>query len=102
MLDGGGGVEGSSGWMGISRPQWAEQGEDPGLQTPALSLDLHGNRRQGAGAEGGLGWLPAGGRAVCFRASFTGERTLGWALEPGKGDGEQSHPQQERPGANPK
>lgn len=39
MLDGGGGVEGSSGWMGISRPQWAEQGEDPGLQTPALSLD---------------------------------------------------------------
>lgn len=58
--------------------------KDPGLLTPALSLDLHSNCHQDSGgAEGGLSWLPAGGRGVCFRISFAQERTL--ALETGEG-----------------
>lgn len=88
--------------VGVGRNQQQISGQsrerDPGLLTPALSLDLHSNRHQGSGAKGGLSWLPAGGRGVCFCTSFAQERTVGWALEPGKGDFERSCLQQERPG----
>lgn len=76
--------------VGVERNQQRLSGQsrerDPGLLTPALSLDLHSNRHQGSGAEGGLSWLPSGARGVRFCTSFAQERTLGWALEPGKGD----------------
>lgn len=97
------------GWRGsVGRAVGVEQNQqrlsgqsrerDPGLLTPALSLDLHSNRHQGSRAKGRLSWLPAGGRGICFCTSFAQERTLGWALEPGKGDFEWSCLQQERPG----
>lgn len=59
---------------------------DPGLLTPALSLDLHSNRRQGTERAEGAGYV-----AACRREGhlplflfFCGERTLSWPPEPGK------------------
>lgn len=92
--------------VGVERNQQRLSGQsrerDPGLLAPALSLDLHSNHHQGCGAEGGLSWPPAGGRGVCFCTSLGQERTLGWALEPRKADGEPSCLQQERPGPSTK
>lgn len=58
--------------------------KDPGLLTPALSLDLHSNRRQGTRAEGRAELAACRRRGICVCGSLAGKRTLGWAL--GKGD----------------
>lgn len=47
---------------------------DPGLLSPALSLDLHSNRHQGTELKAWAMWLPAGGRGICLcSSSFVGK-----------------------------
>lgn len=73
MQDGGGG---NGGWVDPDQQPLSGQSweRDPGLLTPALSLDLHSNCRQGTELKARAMWLPAGGRGVClYYSSFVGK-----------------------------
>lgn len=73
MQDGGGG---GGGWASLDQQPLSGQiwERDPGLLTPALSLDLHSNRRQGTELKALAMWLPAGGRGICLcSSSFVGK-----------------------------
>lgn len=73
MQDGGGG---GGGWVDLDQQPLSGQSweRDPGLLTPALSLDLHSNCRQGTELKARAMWLPAGGRGIClYYSSFVGK-----------------------------
>lgn len=79
MQDGGGG---GGGWVDLDQQPLSGQSweRDPGLLTPALSLDLHSNCRQGTELKTWAMWLPAGGRGIClYYSSFVGKGL--WARE---------------------
>lgn len=68
--------DGGAGFLGwvdrdrqpLSGTSWER---DPGLLTPALSLDLHSNCHQGTELKAQAEWLPAeGGRGISFPCLF--------------------------------
>ena len=72
---------GGEGWGAQKQRQLSGQSreKDPGLRTPALSLDLHSNHHQGAAAEG------TAELAACRREGHLLSQLFCWGKDSGLG-----------------